>query len=101
MYPLPATRMVVPVSALLVEMIGSSMPDGVLPVSFCTETFGASVSAGDPSQSRYEILTGMVLLDLKMLIGPVWLIGCWTPPPTTVKFVATALELSDPAPRSS
>src|SRR3972149_8088238 len=91
-------RIVVPVSAALVE-VASSIPVGVAPLVLTTMIVGASVLGKEPSQSAPLIFTGMVLLYLKMLRGGPGFTGCRIPPPTMVKLTVRALKGSVPEPR--
>src|SRR5947208_12273950 len=74
----PVYRIVVPVSAALVD-VASSIPSGVVPTIFSTLMVSVRVPTGAPLQSVTFTFTGIVLPYLKMLVGGPGLTGCRIP----------------------
>src|SRR6266550_6785785 len=103
-WPAPSDRIVVPVSAPLVDVIVSSMPvGGVDPAVFFTEICGLSPETAAPVQSVTLIFTGIVLPYLKMLgswCACVSFTGCSTPLAVYRWDTAPVLELLVPKPPS-
>src|SRR4029077_4506052 len=103
-WPEPSYRIVVPVSAPLVDVIVSSTPDGgVDPAVFLTEICGLSPETAAPVQSVTLIFTGIVLPYLKMLgswCACVSFTGCSTPLAVYRWDTALVLELLVPKPPS-